>query len=118
MQRIGLVPPTPVDSTGLIGRTINGQKITAANLDSWVRPQLPPKGVRKNANDAAVWNWTVNPAKPTQYLGEPEDTTAYPDYYNNPAMPGAPDRAARRHVRRQPAGADVQSAERPARVSR
>ena len=87
---IGLVPPKPVDSTGLIGRTINGQKITAANLDSWVRPQLPPKGVRKNSNDGAVWNWTTNPAKATQYLGEPEDTTAYPDYYNNPAKPGHP----------------------------
>lgn len=87
---VGLAPPAPVDSAHLIGRTINGQKITAANLDSWVRPQLPPKGLRKNASDASVWNWSTNPAKTTQYLGEPEDTKAYPDYYNNPAKPGHP----------------------------
>jgi hypothetical protein len=86
----GLVPPAPVDSTHLIGRTINGQKITAANLDSWIRPQLPPKGVRKNANDGAVWNWATNPAKTTQYLGEPESLASYPDYYNNPAKAGHP----------------------------
>ncbi|MDT4962857.1 MAG: hypothetical protein QOF87_2504 [Pseudonocardiales bacterium] len=83
-------PSWPVDSTKLIGRTINGQKITAANLASWVVPQLAPKGVRKNSNDAAVWNWSTNPAKTTQYLGEPEDRQAYPDYYNDPLKAGHP----------------------------
>ena len=85
-----LATPWPVDSTQLIGRTINGQTITAANLASWIYPQLPPWGVRKNSNDAAVWNWARNPANTNQYLGEPEDTRAYPDYYNNPAQAGHP----------------------------
>jgi len=84
----GLAPAFPVDSTKLIGKVFNGQQITASNLASWVRPQLPPRGVRKNANDAAVWNWSTNPSQPRQYLGEPEDRTAYPDYYNDPAQPG------------------------------
>jgi len=87
----GLAPSWPVDSTQLIGRTINGQTITAANLDSWIRPQLPPPGVRKSSMDGAVWNWSTNPADPTQYLGETEDTTTtYPDYYNNPNQVGHP----------------------------
>ncbi|HEY8620736.1 MAG TPA: fibronectin type III domain-containing protein, partial [Dermatophilaceae bacterium] len=87
----GLAPSWPVDSTQLIGRTINGQTITAANLDSWVRPQLPPPGVRKGSMDGAVWNWSTNPDDPTQYLGETEDTTTtYPDYYLNPNQPGHP----------------------------
>ena len=86
----GKAPFWPVDSRGLIGRTINGQTITAANLDSWIRPQLPPPGIRKNSMDGAVWNWSTNPADPTQYLGESEDTTTYPDYYNNPNQPGHP----------------------------
>ena len=87
----GLAPSFPVDSTQLIGKTFNGQTVTAANLDSWIRPQLPPPGIRQNSMDGAVWNWSTNPADPTQYLGETEDTTtAYPDYYNNPNQPGHP----------------------------
>ncbi len=90
----GLSPPWPVDSTGLIGKTFNGQTVTAANLASWVTPQLSPRGVRRNSNDAAVWNWGINPANLSQYLGEPEDTRAvaltYPDYYNDPAQQGHP----------------------------
>ncbi|MEP7177801.1 MAG: multicopper oxidase domain-containing protein, partial [Pseudonocardiales bacterium] len=83
-------PSWPVDSSKLIGRTYHGQKVTAANLASWINPQLPPKGVRKSSTDGAVWNWSTNPAKSTQYLGEPEDTRAYADYYNNPSKPGHP----------------------------
>ncbi|MDQ1644330.1 MAG: hypothetical protein QOJ50_514, partial [Cryptosporangiaceae bacterium] len=79
-------PPAPVESTALIGKTINGQTITAANLDDWIRPQLPSPGVRKNAEDATVWNWGTNPANPAQYLGEPEDKTSWVDYYNT--VPG------------------------------
>ncbi|XAS67571.1 multicopper oxidase domain-containing protein [Micrococcaceae bacterium Sec5.7] len=86
----GKAPSFPVDSSRLIGRTYNGQTVTAGNLASWIRPQLPPPGVRRNSMDGAVWNWSTNPAKPTQYLGEPEDTRAYADYYNNPNQPGHP----------------------------
>jgi manganese oxidase len=85
-----VAPPAPVDSTELVGRTYDGQTITEANLDDWVRPQLPPQGVRHNHLDAAVWNWATNPNKPTQYLGEPEDTRHpdYADYYRT--VPGHP----------------------------
>ncbi len=72
--------PVAVDSAGLIGRTINGQTITAENLDAWIRPQLPPQGVTKDINvatrdtadqDASVWDWTVDPSSGL-YLGEPD----------------------------------------------
>ena len=81
-------PPTAVDSTGLIGKTFGGQTITADNLAGWLRPQLPPPGARQNNNDATVWDWTTNPNNPTQYLGEPEDTASWPDFYNS--VPGHP----------------------------
>src|SRR4051794_32013806 len=77
-----VAPPAPVNSTQLVGKTINGQKITAGNLASWIDPQLPAKGVRKNDMDASVWNWSTNGAKTPLYLGEPEDTRAYADFYN------------------------------------
>lgn len=85
-------PAAPVDSTGLIGEKYgsSGEEITAANLDDWIRPQLPPQGVRNDAQDATVWDWAANPANPRQYLGEPEDTRAYPGYYNDPNKPGHP----------------------------
>ncbi|WP_083707148.1 multicopper oxidase domain-containing protein [Intrasporangium flavum] len=73
-------PPAAVDSTGLIGKTINGTKITATNLDSWIRPQLPPAGVPRNGQDPTVWNWKVagSGAKPL-YLGAPADPTSFAD---------------------------------------
>ena len=38
-------PADAVDSSGLIGRTMpDGTTITAANLDAWIRPQLPAAG--------------------------------------------------------------------------
>ena len=80
----------PVDSAALIGKTYGGTTITAANLDAWLRAQLPPKGVPKSDQDASVWNWTVNtsnPAKPV-YLGEPEDKGPWPDLPN--VVPGHP----------------------------
>jgi hypothetical protein len=83
--------PTAVTSAGLIGRTMpDGTKITAANLDAWIRPQLPAQGVSQNNNDASVWNWKVDNSDPSApvYLGEPEDTTAWPD--NNNLIPGHP----------------------------
>jgi hypothetical protein len=70
-------PPAPVTSDQLIGKTINGSAITAANLDQWIDPQLPPKGTRLDSQDASVWNWTKDG---NTYLGEPEDKTPYPDY--------------------------------------
>ncbi len=71
-------PPRAVTSAGLIGRTYNGVKITKDNLDSWIRPQLPPSGVPKSAQDATVWNWKVagSLGKPL-YLGAPADLTSY-----------------------------------------
>lgn len=75
-------PPGPVESDDLIGTTINGTTITAANLDDWIRPQLPPQGVRSDDQDAAVWDWRVdasNPAAPV-YLGEPEDRSSWANY--------------------------------------
>ncbi|MDQ1670065.1 MAG: hypothetical protein QOE40_2126, partial [Actinomycetota bacterium] len=81
-------PPAAVDSTALIGKKFGGQTITADNLDDWIKPQLPPAGVRQHANDASVWDWSTNPANPQQYLGEPEDTQSWPDYFNT--VPGHP----------------------------
>ena len=70
-------PAVPSDQ--LIGKTMpDGTVITAANLDSWIRPLLPPPGIPIGDQDASVWNWNVdnaNPAAPV-YLGEPEPTTA------------------------------------------
>ena len=77
-----MAPPWPVESGDLIGNTYDGQRLTADNLASWIKPQLPPPGQRQNHLDATVWDWTTNPSDPTEYLGEPEDTTSYPDYYN------------------------------------
>jgi FtsP/CotA-like multicopper oxidase with cupredoxin domain len=70
--------PTAVESSALIGRTINGTVITKANLDAWIRPQLPPPGLPRNSQDAAVWNWKVAAATataPQRYLGAPADHT-------------------------------------------
>lgn len=81
-------PPDPIESSALIGRTYGGQTVTAATLDDWIRPQLPPQGVRRSSQDAAVWDWGVDRSDPTRYLGEPEDTRTWPDYYN--AVSGHP----------------------------
>ena len=85
--------PNPVPSDQLIGRTMqDGTVLTAANIDQWVRPQLPSQGVRLNEEDATVMDWTVdstNPAAP-KYLNEPEDTTPFVDYnWGVPGRPGA-----------------------------
>ena len=72
-------PAAAVESSGLIGKVINGTTITAANLDAWIRPQLPPPGVPKNAQDATVWNWKVagTTAAP-RYFGAPADSRVFP----------------------------------------
>jgi FtsP/CotA-like multicopper oxidase with cupredoxin domain len=85
-------PYAAVDSAGLIGLTFNGTTITAANLDDWIRAQLPPQGVQRNDQDASVWNWTIDKSNPSApvYLGEPEDRSSYPDLPNiDPNHPGS-----------------------------
>jgi FtsP/CotA-like multicopper oxidase with cupredoxin domain len=74
------LPPTAVTSTGLIGKTFNGVKLTAKNLDSWIRPQLPPSGIQANGQDATVMDWKIagTSANPL-YLGAPADPTVYTD---------------------------------------
>ncbi|MGH2819265.1 MAG: multicopper oxidase domain-containing protein, partial [Actinomycetota bacterium] len=72
--------PAAVDSSELIGRTMpDGTTLTAGNLDEWIEPQLPPRGVRRSDQDGAVWNWTVNrDSGAPVYLGEPEDAGPWP----------------------------------------
>ena len=80
-----------VTSAGLIGRTMpDGTTITAANLDAWIRPQLPTQGVPQSDKDASVWDWKVDNSDPSApvYLGEPEDTSAWAD--DNYMIPGHP----------------------------
>ena len=89
--------PQAVNSTALIGQTINGQTITAQNLDAWIRPQLPPQGVTRATNpatrdtadqDASVWDWAVD-SSTGLYLGEPDRLMPnWPNYAN--AVPGHP----------------------------
>jgi manganese oxidase len=77
------LPPDPVTSDKLIGKTIDGTRITRSNLDSWIRPQLPAQGVPNGIEDASVWNWKIDTADPQKpvYLGEPEDPgTAHPGW--------------------------------------
>ena len=79
--------PEAVDSTQLLGRTMPDGTVldTPQKLDDWVRPQLPPAGVRgANTQDPSVWNWKVDATDPAHpvYLGEPEDTASpalFPD---------------------------------------
>src|SRR3954447_18675672 len=84
--------PSAIDSAALIGKTFNGMTITPANLDDWIRSQLPPQGVQKDEQDASVWNWTIDKSNPLApvYLGEPEDKRPWPDMPNiNAAHPGS-----------------------------
>jgi manganese oxidase len=78
--------PDPVDSSGLIGKTMpDGTVLTSANLDSWIRPQLPPQGASAGSQDATVWDWT---RQGDVYLGEPEQTTPWVNDYR--VVPGHP----------------------------
>jgi FtsP/CotA-like multicopper oxidase with cupredoxin domain len=84
-----VAPPTGVESSALIGRTVNGVRITTKNLDAWIRPQLPPQGLPRTGQDPTVWDWKVSgtSSKPV-YLGAPADPTVYPDSPNG--LPGQP----------------------------
>src|SRR4051795_2191501 len=72
--------PDPVDSTGLIGRTMpDGTTLTAGNIDDWIRPQLPPQGVPKDVEDDQVWDWQIQQSgNGPLYLGEAEDKENWP----------------------------------------
>ncbi len=84
-----VAPPEAVESSALIGRTIDGTTITAATLDGWIRPQLPPSGVPRNGQDATVWNWKVaGSAAAPRYLGAPADPTIVPG--SPQQVPGQP----------------------------
>src|SRR4051812_29741290 len=82
-------PAYAVDSRGLIGRTYNGVKLTTANLDAWIRPQLPPSGVPRDGQDPNVWDWKIagTTAAPL-YLSAPGDPTVFPD--SPQVIPGQP----------------------------
>jgi len=92
--------PRAVTSDGLLGKTIEGKTVvlqsqltdpsTQVSLESLVEGQLPPQGVRNNAQDATVWNWTKGgTASAPVYFREPEDTTSWADY--TPPNPGRRD---------------------------
>jgi hypothetical protein len=83
--------PAAVNSAGLIGKVIEGKTVvpqsqltnpsTQVSLESLVEGQLPPQGVRLNAQDATVWDWVKSgTATAPVYLGEPEDTHSWADY--------------------------------------
>lgn len=50
--------------------------LTQVRLSDWIKNQLPPQGVRIDANDATVWDWTTTGAADATYkvFGEPEET--------------------------------------------
>ncbi len=92
--------PQAVTSAGLIGKVIEGKTVvpqsqltdpnTQVSLESLVEGQLPPQGVRFNAQDATVWNWTKGgTANAPVYMGEPESAISWPDY--TPPNPGQRD---------------------------
>ncbi|MBO9522819.1 MAG: multicopper oxidase domain-containing protein [Nocardioidaceae bacterium] len=84
-----MAPPAAVTSAGLIGHTYGGTKITAKNLDSWIRPQLPPSGVPANNQDATVMDWKVaGTTSQPLYLGAPGDQTVAPG--SPQVVPGQP----------------------------
>ncbi|HKT03099.1 MAG TPA: hypothetical protein VJT31_26515 [Rugosimonospora sp.] len=89
--------PAGVTAAGLLGRTIEGRTVvpradladpgTQVALEDLVESQLPPPGARLSDQDATVWDWARSgTASAPDYLGEPEDTTVWPDYTS--ANPG------------------------------
>ena len=60
-------PPAPVDSAGLIGRTMaDGTTLTKDNLGSWIKELIPPRGVPRDGEDGSVWNWSIDNSDPEQ----------------------------------------------------
>jgi hypothetical protein len=83
--------PAAVRSDQLIGRVIEGKTIVPAaslsnpatqrSLENLVESQLPPQGVRIDAEDATVWDYAKSgTATAPVYLGEPEDTRVWADF--------------------------------------
>jgi FtsP/CotA-like multicopper oxidase with cupredoxin domain len=92
--------PQAVTSAGLLGKTVEGKTVvlqsqltnpsTQVALESLVEGQLPPQGVRLNAQDATVWNYTKGGTSTAPvYMGEPESTFSWADY--TPPNPGQRD---------------------------
>ncbi|MDQ3915653.1 MAG: hypothetical protein M3323_10050 [Actinomycetota bacterium] len=92
-----VTPPRAADSTGLIGRIVEGKRVvpksqftdptTQVALETLVESQLPPQGARLDAQDATVWDWQrQGTADAPLYVGEPEDTTCWANYCS--ATPG------------------------------
>jgi manganese oxidase len=62
---------------------------TQVKLSEWIKDQLPPQGVRLDANDATVWDWTTTGSPNSTYkvFGEPEETFAMANWKSpNPGV--------------------------------
>lgn len=83
-------PPQAVDSTGLVGRVVEGKKLVPralvsgageVPLEDFIEAQLPPPGQRLHDEDATVWDWVkTGPDTAPVYLGEPDDTRVWANY--------------------------------------
>lgn len=72
--------PAPVDSRGLLGRTMpDGTVLDATNIRAWVEARLPPQGV-PGPNDASRWDWTWTDAAAPLYFGEPATDVSWPNH--------------------------------------
>ncbi len=79
----GLAPPARVNSIGLLGKTFDPGfgEITEANIDDWIRPQLPAQGVPVDDGDASAWDWVVEQnGEGPLYLGEHETEHVWENY--------------------------------------
>ncbi|GEM_PF-911440 len=88
-------------SLDLIGQVVEGKTLLAAvdvvdtntemAIEDWAALQLPPPGVTLDDEDATVWDWIIDypGGDLTQplILGEPDDTTVWPNYTST--TPGA-----------------------------
>ena len=84
-------PAAPVDSAGLIGKTMaDGTVITKDNLEEWLDELIPPRGKPKHDDDGSVWDWTMDKSDPSRpvALGEPEETSSWPNLPR--VVPGHP----------------------------
>ncbi len=84
-------PPSPVDSTGLIGKVVEGKRLLPRGqitdplnqraLEDFIEEQLPPRGRPFNPEDATVWDWSLSSTvRGPLYLGEPETTRSWANY--------------------------------------
>jgi hypothetical protein len=68
----------------------DGTRLTAQNIDQWLRPQLPTAGPPRGDQDASSMNWVVAPDPATGlplYLGEPEWKTPFQNLQPEPFGP-------------------------------